>query len=318
MNGITRSARLRVTLSSIFQALQDGLGVSVTPSHFYFPIPTLSSFRGKNWRACRPCDGLDFRLREQMERVYTDMLPYAAEWTFPEAAADPFQFHFNNGFFERVDAEVAWSLVRHRRPKRIIEIGGGNTTLLLTAALRRNAEDGAPGELTSIEPHPAPFLTAALPGLTQLISLPVQQVPLDIFRTLGPGDILFIDSSHVVSIDSDVLWECLRIIPLLAPGVLVHFHDIFTPLDYPEKFVITNFCFWGEQYLIEAFLSFNTSWQVIWSSSAMQQFHPEILRQAFPAWQNSYTRIPESLRVFTPTLDNTNVWPCSLWIQRGD
>ena len=126
----------------------------------------------------------------------------------------------------------------------------------------------------------------------------MQQVPLELFRTLEENDILFIDSSHVVSMDSDVVHECLRILPTIAPGVLIHFHDIFTPLDYPEKFVMTNLCFWGEQYLLEAFLSFNSAFEVIWASSAMQQFHPDVLRDAFPLWEGSFAKIPESLKGF--------------------
>jgi hypothetical protein len=113
---------------------------------------------------------------------------------------------------------------------------------------------------------------------SQLIESRVQNVPLDLFRSLRASDILFIDSSHVVSMDSDVVHEFLHILPELAPGVLIHFHDIFTPLDYPKKFVINNLCFWSEQYLLEAFLAFNSAFEVIWSGSAMQQFHPNVLR----------------------------------------
>ncbi len=313
-----RSARVRVTLSSLFQAVQGGLGVSVTPSHFYFPVPKLKSFQDKDWKACRPCAAVDFRLPEQIQRLKTDILPYSPEWTFPESLPNgKREFHFNNGFFERIDAEVAYSFVRHRKPNRIIEIGSGNTTLVMAAALRKNAEEGHPGELISIEPYPAPYLKEGLAGLTELIEKPVQQVPLDLFRTLQHNDILFIDSSHVVSMDSDVLYEVLRILPEIAPGVLIHFHDIFTPLDYPEKFVMTNLCFWGEQYMLEAFLSFNCAFRVVWSSSAMQQFHPDVLRQAFPQWVGSFDRMPAELRVFAPTLDETNVWPCSFWIARS-
>lgn len=318
MGSIMRSARVRVTLSSLFQAVQGGLGVSVTPSHFYFPVPKLKSFQSKDWKACRPCAAVDFRLPEQVQRLKTDILPYSAEWNFPDSLpGGKREFHFNNGFFERIDAEVAYSFVRHRKPKRIIEIGSGNTTLVLAAALRRNAEDGEPGELISIEPHPAPYLKEGLAGLTELMEKPVQQVPLDLFRTLQHNDILFIDSSHVVSMDSDVLYEVLRILPEIAPGVLIHFHDIFTPLDYPEKFVMTNLCFWGEQYMLEAFLSFNCAFRVVWASSAMQQFHPEVLRQAFPGWVGSFARMPAELKVFAPTLDNNNVWPCSFWVARS-
>lgn len=312
-----RNTKVRLTLSSLFQAVQGGLGVSVTPSHFYFPVPQLKSFRNKDWHASRPCSALDFRLEEQADLLQREILPYSAEWTFPESGEQTDEFHFNNGFFERVDAEVAYSLVRARKPRRMIEIGSGNTTLALAAAAEKNAAEGFPCELASIEPYPVPFLKNGLKGLTRLIEKPVQQVPLSMFRSLQANDILFIDSSHVVSVDSDVLYECLQILPELAPGVLIHFHDIFTPLDYPEKFVVTNLCFWGEQYMLEAFLAFNSAFRVVWAGSAMQQFHPEILRNAFPGWQGSFQRMPSELKVFAPTLDGQNVWPCSFWIQRN-
>jgi hypothetical protein len=132
-----RSSKVRGTLSSVFQAVQGSLGVSVTPSHFYFPVPNLKALKEKEWRACRSCSAVQFGLQKQIERLHTEVLPYAAEWTFPEGStADPYQFHFNNGFFERIDAEIAYASVRHRKPKRVIEVGAGNTTLLLASALR--------------------------------------------------------------------------------------------------------------------------------------------------------------------------------------
>ena len=320
MGSILRSAKVRVTLSSLFQAVQGGFGVSVTPLHFYFPVPRIKSFDGKDWGACRPCGAFDFRLQEQVQRLHTEILTFAGEWVFPdESTGESHAFHFNNGFFERVDAEVAYSFVRQRKPKRLIEGGSGNTTLVLAAAMRQNAALGFPGEFIAIEPCPPQFLKDGVPGLTELIQKPVQQAPFDLFRQLEEDDILFIDSSHVVSMDSDVLYECLRILPELAPGVLVHFHDIFAPLDYPEKFVKTNLCFWGEQYMLEAFLSFNRAFKVVWTGSAMQRFHGDVLRKAFPGWEGSFSRMPEELKVFAPSLDGKNVWPCSFWIERtGD
>lgn len=317
MSSLLRSPRVRATLSSLFQFVQEGFGLSITPEHFYFPVPSLKSFRDKDWRAARPCAGFDFRFGEQIERLQTELLPYIAESNFPEHGSNQNgEFHFNNGFFERIDAEVAYSFVRLRKPRRIVEVGSGNSTLAMATAIRRNATEGFYTEFTAIEPHPAQFLKNGVPGLTQLIPEKVQDAPLSVFRDLGPNDILFIDSSHVVSIDSDVLYECLRILPDLAPGVLIHFHDIFTPFDYPEKFVKKNLCFWGEQYMLEAFLSFNRNFKVVWSGSAMQHFHPDALRDAFPAWEGSYERIPSSLKVFAPSLDGKNVWPCSFWIER--
>ncbi len=318
LGSIMRSAKVRLTLASLFQAVQGSLGVSVTPSHFYFPVPKLKSFERKDWSASRPCAALDFHFEEQIERLRCEIEPYASEWVFPETnGGDSHQFHFNNGFFERVDAEVAYSLVRSRKPRRIVEVGSGNTTLVMAAALDKNADEGYAGEMISIEPHPATYLKDGLRGLTQLIESPVQHVPVDLFRTLRANDILFIDSSHVVSMDSDVLYECLRILPELAPGVLVHFHDVFTPFDYPRKFVMTNLCFWSEQYLLEAFLSFNGAIRVVWAASAMQKDCADLMREVFPGWEGSFARMPEELKVFAPTLDGKNVWPCSFWIARS-
>ena len=321
MIDIRRNPSVRATVSSVFRFVQEELGVSVIPQHFYFPVPSLKSFRGKDWSASRPCGALDFRLEEQIERLQTELLPLAAQCSFPEDCSrngNGFgnDFHFNNGFFERIDAEVAYSFVRRRKPQRLIEIGSGNSTLLLAAAMRNNADAGFPGEFIAVEPFPRPYLMHGVPGLTRLIQAKVQNAPIDLFLSLRANDILFIDSSHVVSIDSDVLYECLCILPKLSPGVLIHFHDIFAPLDYPEKFVKTNLCFWNEQYLLEAFLSFNSAFKVMWAASAMQQSHAGLLREAFPAWEGSFRRMPSRLKVFAPTLDGNNVWPCSFWIER--
>lgn len=315
--GITRSAKVRAAVSSVFQTVQERFGLNVTPSHFYFPIPNLKSINGKDWNACQPCRGLDFHLDEQMKRLQNEVLPFAREWSFPQHQnGNRHEYHYNNGFFEGVDAEVAYSLVRSHKPRRIIEVGSGNSTLLMATAVRRNVNEGYPCDLIAIEPNPPDFIRHGVPGLTQLIAGPVQDAPIELFRTLRANDILFIDSSHVVSIDSDVVDVCLRVLPELAPGVIVHFHDIFAPLDYPEKFVKTNLCFWGEQYLLEAFLAFNSTFRVLWASSAMQQFRPEALRNAFPAWDGSFARMPSSLKGFVPTRDGNRVWPCSLWITR--
>ena len=210
---------------------------------------------------------------------------------------------------------MAYSFVRQRKPERVVEIGSGNSTLVLASAMQRNADAGFPGEFVAIEPTPPVYLQHGVPGLTRLISARVQDAPFDLFLRLKANDILFIDSSHVVSMDSDVLYECLAILPRLAPGVLVHFHDIFAPLDYPEKFVKTNLCFWTEQYLLEAFLSFNKAFKVVWASSAMQKSHPDVLRR-LPRMGRQLLSHARFAKVFALTLDGKNVWPCSFWIVR--
>jgi hypothetical protein len=313
---LTRTPQIRKLARGTFRAFQR-IGVNVTPAHFYWPIPKLKDLENNDWTACSVSRGVDLRLMEQVRRLRSDFLPFAGEWNFPDTKTGAeHEFHFNNGFFERIDAEIAYSMVRHSKPRRVIEVGGGNTTRLMATALRKNEEEGSRGELISIDPNPDPVLVDGFPGLTQLIARPVQTVPMQLFESLQSGDILFIDSSHVVSVGSDVIHLYLRILPQLKPGVIVHIHDIFLPAEYPEKFVMNNLCFWGEQYLLEAFLSYNRAFRVLWASSSIQFLCRDVLERYFPAWTGSFSRMPSKLKMFTPTLDNNNVWPCSFWMAR--
>jgi len=315
IRGLKRNRALRVMYVKAFRALQ-AVGLSVTPVHFYFPVPNLNQLRQNTWPGGPGESVVDFDIPQQLGRL-NDWHHYADEWNFAHAEKD-YDFHFNNGFFETVDAEVAYSIVREHKPKRVIEVGGGNSTRLLASALRRNAEEGSPGELVTIEPEPDEQLRNGFPGFTKLIRMRVQEMLAAYFDQLEAGDILFLDSTHVVSLGSDVVYEILEVLPRLKPGVLVHFHDIFMPAEYPEKFVKQNLCFWGEQYMLQAFLCGNRSFRVVWASSMMQLAYPKILREIFPQWQGSFKRMPERLKTFVPSFDGQNVWPCSLWLERRE
>src|ERR1700756_1712806 len=198
--GITRHPWVRSVFAAGFRAMQRA-GFNLTPNHFYWPIPNFRELDHRNWEALSPMVGVDLRLEEQLQRLESFVEKYREEMHFPESASqDPAEFHVNNGFFETVDAEVAYSMVRHYKPRRMIEIGGGNSTRLSASALLRNAQEGFPGKLFTIEPFPDSVLRAGFPGLTRLIERPAQQIPLEFFDRLGDGDILFLDSSHVVSV----------------------------------------------------------------------------------------------------------------------
>ncbi len=313
LRGMTRSHVVRAMYVKLFRAMQS-LGVSVTPVHFYFPVPRLKELSINHWPGGPGESVVDFDVSAQLARLQ-DWRQFSSEWEFDRPTAE-YDFHINNGFFETVDAEVAYSVVRERKPRIIIEVGAGNTTRLLAKALRKNAEEGVSGELITIDPYPDAIVKAGFPGLTQVVPAPVQQVPVSFFDRLGAGDILFLDSSHVVALGSDVVFEILEILPRLKPGVMVHFHDIFIPAEYPKKFVMDNLCFWGEQYMLQAFLACNRQFRVVWSSSMVQLSHQQMLRGVFPQWQGSYTRMPHELKTFAPTYDGQNVWPCSLWIEK--
>jgi predicted O-methyltransferase YrrM len=170
-------------------------------------------------------------------------------------------------------------MIRHFKPKRIIEIGSGYSTRLSAQAILKNREINASYEceLTAIEPYPSEVLRTGFPGLSRLITDEVQSVSLAEFEKLEEKDILFIDSSHVLCIGSDVQYEILDILPRLKKGVIVHFHDIFFPLEYHQEWVLKEMRFWSEQYLLQAFLMFNDSFKVLWTGAYMILNHPDIV-----------------------------------------
>lgn len=300
-----------------FRALQH-IGINVTPNHFYWPIPDIAELERREWPARMPMVPFDFQFERQLELLRSMAADYGPEWSFPNKPMNGSGvYHYNNGFFETVDAEIAYSFVRQYKPTRVIEIGTGFSTRVLAAALQANLQkDGAEGELISIDPVPERLPPNGFSNLVTVVPRRVQDVDLAIFQSLGENDILFIDSSHVVATGSDVVREYLEILPSLHSGVLVHVHDIFLPSDYPREAVLKNMCFWSEQYLLQAFLSFNSSFEVLWASSAMQAFHPEALEAAFPRWKTSYQELPSGQRRWVPTQDQQRVWPSSFWIRR--
>jgi hypothetical protein len=295
-----------------FRRLQR-VGITVTPNHFYWPVPDMHDLESRTWQDNATPVGFDLNLDSQVEWARQLAGRYQPEWTFPDEPAGHTEYHYNNGLFETIDAEIAYSFVRHFKPSRIIEVGGGFSTRILAAALQANRLMGEKeGDLTTIEPFPSP----SLKGITNLIPARIQDVHLDLFLSLRDGDILFLDSSHVVSVGSDVVREYLEILPRLRPGVIVHVHDIFLPSDYPREAVLSNLCFWSEQYLLQAFLTFNPNFEVLWGSSAMQHHHPDVLMECFPRWDHSYQRMRKEVRQYLPTRDRDRVWPSSFWMRR--
>jgi predicted O-methyltransferase YrrM len=177
-----------------------------------------------------------------------------------------------------VDALVAYCMVRHFQPRLIIEVGSGFSSLVLGDAVAKNTDSS----LICIEPFPREFLREGFPGLQSLIEQKVQDIDLDFFAQLESRDILFIDSSHTVKIGGDVNYLFLEVLPRLKPGVIVHVHDIFLPFEYRRDWVLDEFRFWTEQYLLQAFLTFNSEFEVLMANNYLNQYHEEALKAAFP------------------------------------
>jgi predicted O-methyltransferase YrrM len=264
------------------------LGVHVTPIHFYQPIPDTASLDSVIWTRRSAMVGIDLRDSAQLALLAKLSESYKAEYNaFPrDDTGDPSAFYLLNRSFEKIDAEIYYAMLREVKPKRLIEIGSGNSTLLAAQALAKNRADGSECEFTVIDPFPRPIVEKGLPGVTRLIRQGVEDVDLSVFDQLDDGDILFIDSSHVVRIGGDVVFEYLELLPRLKPGVLVHIHDIFLPMEYPKNLIDKDRWFWTEQYLLQAFLAFNDSFEVIWAGSYMTLTHSAEMQAAFASFSN--------------------------------
>jgi hypothetical protein len=293
------------------------IGITVSPNHFYWPVPDFRELEARKWPIEAETPGLDLAFGRQLEFLQNVVPQYQAEWQSESGPFFSVSYNYNNGFFETIDAEIAYSMVRHYKPRRIVEVGGGYSSRVMAAALDVNfKQDGVRGELVTIDPYPDRMPQKALSDRLTLITQTVQDVELDIFLSLESGDFLFLDSSHVVGIGSDVVREYLEIVPRLAGGVLIHAHDIFLPSDYPREAVLHNLAFWSEQYLLQALLMFNRQFEVLWGSSSMQSRATTALENAFPHWQNSYRKMPQKKRRFLPTRDGDRVWPSSFWMRK--
>lgn len=263
-------------------------GLHIMPVHFYTPIPEVSRFADGRRGPERPDPtGISLRTDEAMALLERLAAAYGEEYrTFPdEPTDDPHRYYLSNTGFGCGDGEILYAMLRDLKPRRMIEIGSGCSTLAASEALRRNALDdpSAACDFVCVEPYPPPYLTPLPAGVARIIPEPVQRVLVETFSSLGAGDVLFIDSTHVVSIGSDVDYLFTEVLPRLAPGVVVHVHDIFLPYDYPEVWIREDRFFWNEQYLLQAFLLFNDAFEVILPAHALANRHAEAFDRAIPS-----------------------------------
>ncbi len=234
----------------------DAWGHHVRPIHYYEPLPDFREITPESAGRRREPPAIDFDMPAQRQWQARLGRAYGAELQALATAADGFDFR--NGYFDGLDAAFYYAIVRDRKPRRVVEIGSGFSTRIAARAVRRNQDEGAPAEITCIEPFPQPRLLDAELPIT-LVRERVERLPFDRFEALEANDILFIDSSHAVKFGGDVCREFLEILPRLKPGVWIHVHDIFFPHDYPAAWLIDDRHAWTEQYLLEAFLAFNRS-----------------------------------------------------------
>jgi len=251
------------------------VGVFPIRNHYYEPLFDTRALGPRS--DVRPLPGIDWNVKGQMDLLASFDYSEEIERELPNWKG----FHFNNDAFEGGDADFWYSIIRKYKPANIIEIGSGFSTLIATRAIEVNRRFDPEYRCrhVCVEPYEMPWLEDI--GVT-VLRKKIEDIGVDFFSSLGPNDILFVDSSHIIRPGGDVLFEFLQVLPTLRRGVIVHVHDIFSPRDYLDSWVKDEVRLWNEQYLLEAFLTHNDQWRILAALNYLTHEHHEALKARCP------------------------------------
>jgi len=255
------------------------------PGHFYSPIPSLEQVRAREDEIWPPpprrLAGIDLREEQQLELLARLARNYA-EQPWADAPQHGLRYGFDNPNFSYGESILLYSMLRELQPKRVIEIGSGHSS---AATLDTNERFlGGSAKLSFVEPYPELLESLLKPSdraTVEIIASGVQDVPASVFESLQSGDILFIDSTHVSKVGSDVNYLFFDVLPRLAAGVYVHVHDIYYPFEYPKAWVYQGRA-WNEAYLLRAFLQHNDAYEIVLFGSFLGTFHRQALETLMP------------------------------------
>jgi len=256
------------------------IGIYPIRDHYYQPLINDKLLR-KSLREERHLPGINLKLHDQLKLL--EQLQYSQELIdlelYKKIQRDT-DFCIHNPGFASGDAEFLYQIIRHKKPKKIIEIGSGQSTKIAYLATERNKREA--GNKTThicIEPYEQPWLEKLD---VHVVRQCLEELDISMFQELEKDDLLFIDSSHIIRPQGEVLMEYLEIIPLLKKGVIVHVHDIFTPRDYLDSWIKEDVLLWNEQYLLECLLSNTTRYKILASLNHLKHAHYEKLKMACP------------------------------------
>jgi predicted O-methyltransferase YrrM len=300
---LAKAAWAKLVFERVFP-LFEHVGLHVLPIHFYTPVPDTRQLRKHRSRWDREWSLAGIDLSAERQRNWMNYLTsFKHEFESLDTEAKVAALGFGEGYGE-VESRVLHAMLRSLKPRNVIEVGAGVSTFFAANALTMNSnETGITPAIISVEPHPyRPLrkLQDLFPAVCfELITQPVQDLPISLFSKLGQGDVLFIDSSHVSKLDSDVDRLYLEVLPSLRHGVIIHIDDIPFPwlARRPDHWIFKKHRFWNEATLLNAFLSFNESFQVLFSLSYLHCRQPEPLQELV-----SY--------------DTALFHPSSIWLQR--
>jgi len=257
------------------------------PGHFYSPLPDIEfvdRYKASLFdRQVKSIPGIENHVEDQLALIdqfsgYYDQLP------FKDEKSPGLRYYFRNSYFSYGDAIILYSMLRHCRPQRVIEVGSG-----FSSAVMLDTNDlffSKRMTFTFVEPYPErlfSLLNDEDKKQHEIIIDPVQDVPLERFAALETNDILFIDSSHVAKIGSDVVHLLTNVLPRLNKGVIVHFHDVLWPFEYPEEWIRDGRA-WNESYILKAFLQFNAKFKILFFNSYLATHHRDVVEKNLPSW----------------------------------
>lgn len=252
------------------------------PGHFYSPVPDMAEIEAQADRLFatpRDLPGVDLRAGEQLD-LFRTLAALAREAPLPRSPGTEGRYGLDNPNYGVGDASMFQAMLRHLRPARYLEVGSGYTTALALDTNERYL--GGAMSVTAIEPHPELLRDVLRAGDgVEVIDEPVQAVPIERFRSLAEGDVLFVDCSHVLKTGSDVQHLYTNVLPILAPGVHVHVHDIFWPFEYLRHWVEAGRA-WNEAYVLHAFLLFNDAFEIVLWNHYLALEHREVVEAELP------------------------------------
>jgi hypothetical protein len=288
--GIAAKIGIVITAPLYYFVARSGIGVDLCRKfgfqpvrlHYYQPIPRYETLPDSIFTDVQTLPGIPI-VRDRFSATLKRLSEKATEAQWSDKAGTPGQYHTNNDNFGFSSAALLHTMIRTHNTRKIVEIGGGFSSLISLHALRLNHGDDF--RFDCVEPYPRPWLEKTLraqPG-ARLLKQPVEQLDPDMLADLAENDILFIDSSHCVRLASDVNFLYLQVIPRLKPGVIVHIHDIYIPYEYPRMhFYGRQKLFWNEQYLLQALLTNNPRLEVILPGYFVQKDMERDFTSAFP------------------------------------
>lgn len=271
--------------------IRAALELYIPPGHYYSPIISKIEVRQDAERIFEKQTELkginiNYEVQKQYLEIfreyYTDFLrDYDTKNTTKTYTPD-------NGFYSYTDGIFLYGIIRHFKPSSIIEVGSGYSSALMYDVCHHYLNGNV--TLNFIEPYPEERLLNIISGKNknvEIIKSKVQQTEVSKFKDLNENDILFIDSSHVSKTGSDLNFLLFEVLPYLKKGVLIHFHDIYYPFEYPQSHVLGNRWFsWNEAYILRAFLTYNTAFEIIFWNSYLEKKDNDFLKEHFPKYFN--------------------------------